>query len=236
MKTRLMPFLYVILALSVSAVMASTVTASSPSPTVTSQVYKDSSQSRLQLPILNVTPANGSDNVNSNAPIQITLDPGAPSFQRFKEQFHKGKYIVTLNNEPLQSAFDASNNQITAAHEPLKRFSTYTVTLTVKADANNSQNNAINGSYSFSFKTPSTTEPQYTILDPSTISPDILDRASIYPDEPYQVIVALVSKIGDGSEENPFRPWVEWAGRNLGWVILLEEGEEIMVKIYVPSS
>jgi hypothetical protein len=225
--------LSVILAMSVSTMITKPANASEVQK---SMISEDTSQSKHPLPILNVTPTNDCNSVKTDAPIQIILDSNAHTFNRYKNKFVKGKYLITLNNQPLQSTFDEANNQINVVHDMLQLSTTYTITISVKADANNSQNNSENGTYSFTFKTQS--DLNYTILDLSTLSPDILNRYNssyVYPQQPYQIIVALVSKIGDGTDNNPFRPWVEWAGTTLGWITLWDYGDEIIVKIYVPQ-
>ncbi len=114
---------------------------------------KDEPQSQHRLPILNVTPEDNASGIRPDAPIQITLDPNAPTYKRFKEQFEKGFVEVTLNGQVVEGTYDEKEKKLDVDHFLLDRYSNNTVCLTTKADMHSGKNASYNASYCYSFKT-----------------------------------------------------------------------------------
>ena len=121
--------------------------------TATFAASNENSADQKQLPILSVSPGDGSTGVSPDAPIQIHLDKNVDTFNRFKGQFEKGSFVVSLNGNFVSADYDSSAQTITVSHETLSRYATQTVEVKTKAAANNSKNQSNNASFSFSFKT-----------------------------------------------------------------------------------
>jgi len=113
----------------------------------------DSSDAQHALPIQQTVPANGATDVALDTALQIVLDPTAHTYNRFRQQFVKGAYELTLNEQPLDSYYDAATHTVTVAPVPLRPQTTYTVELRLKAARNKDQNESGNGLYTYQFQT-----------------------------------------------------------------------------------
>lgn len=87
-----------------------------------------------KLPILSELPVDGQVEVKPTSPITIALDTSSPNFARYREQFVKGQFTVSLNGQSTNASYDESSNTITVQHSTLQRYTTYTVALSVKND------------------------------------------------------------------------------------------------------
>jgi hypothetical protein len=105
------------------------------------------------LPILKTLPIDGAVPIRPDTAIQIYLDKNARTFARFRNQFEKGAFTITINQKPLIGSYDANSGIITGRHDLLDRYTRYDVKLLVKAMMNSPNTNSGNASYSFGFKT-----------------------------------------------------------------------------------
>lgn len=110
--------------------------------------------------------------VNPKAPLTITLDPSNPNFNRFHEQFVKNDFSVLVDNQPAQATYDDSTYTITIRHALFVRYTNHTVTLSVKAMANNGHTASGNASDSFTFATGSAIG-EATKISVSVASPSV---------------------------------------------------------------
>jgi len=113
----------------------------------------DNSAEAHRLPVLNSFPADGSSNIRPDSIIKIVLNPKDKNYNRFRQQFEKESFRVTLNGVTCESTYDKKNNVITLNSPVLERYTDYNVQLSLKADLRSPDNNSNNSTYSFKFKT-----------------------------------------------------------------------------------
>ena len=106
-----------------------------------------------ELPILETLPANGSDVIRPDTQIKISIDPTSKTYNRFRNQFEKGSFVIELNGQKVEAIYDEYLKVININSEILERYTEYNVEIKLKAESKNNNTNSNNASYKFSFKT-----------------------------------------------------------------------------------
>jgi len=114
--------------------------------TATSNTNKD-------LPLLNVSPESGKDNIKLDEIVEISLDPRHKNFKKYRTHFEQGKYSVLLNQVEVETVYLENSHKIVLLGVTLDANNSYEVDLKIKAEMQNNKNNSENASYSYSFKT-----------------------------------------------------------------------------------
>ncbi|WP_139491448.1 cadherin-like beta sandwich domain-containing protein [Brevibacillus dissolubilis] len=120
-------------------------------PVYAAAEYAKEDQTRL--PIAAVTPQAGAEGVRPDASIQLTLDAADKNFARFRNQLERGAYELSINGQAVPSSYDKQKQVIQVEPGTLPRYSTITVSLSLKADMQNDQNSSNNATFTYSFET-----------------------------------------------------------------------------------
>lgn len=113
----------------------------------------ESSVEAHRLPILSSFPSDGATMVRPDTTIKISLNAQDKNFNRFRQQFEKGNFKVTLNGEIFECSYDKASKTIIIKNSILERYTDYSVCLSLKADMRSPENNSGNSTYSFNFRT-----------------------------------------------------------------------------------
>lgn len=138
-----------------------------------------------RLPVAAVFPADGSVLTRPDTEVRVQLNSGSPLWSRFRQQFEKGAFELRLasSDGPVAGLtfYDVVTSLISFRPSlPLRRYSAYTATLSVKADLRAAANQSGNASVSFGFRTGSDLhEPIRFDLAEALGEPTVLERARL---------------------------------------------------------
>ncbi len=159
------------------------------------------SAQQFELPIKSVSPDPGAVGVRPDTRLVLLLDPEHPNWNRFRNHLEKGKLVLQLNGEPLETTYDPETYTLSAVPPVMDRYQEQVVTLLVKASlaqfrqsspptpgsgAEPKETVAVNktesrnASYTWSFTTGSALhEPTHLTASVDTSSPRVTSQATM---------------------------------------------------------
>lgn len=138
-----------------------------------------------RLPVLEVSPADGSRLARPDTALSVRLDSDSPFWPRFRQQFLRGAFDLRLQGPdgPVAGLVSYDREANVASFRPfmpLRRYSAYTAVLAVKADLRAHGNQSGNASVSFGFRTGSDLhEPVRFELGEVSGEPTVLEQANM---------------------------------------------------------